>query len=85
LGLHYYWFGLVAAPVSVVVWVDNAVTLRSEIRRSVTRVWSFSWFGVNRRLRVGILGIYFLFDWVSVWTDHGGRGNRFISYAYLKY
>jgi hypothetical protein len=57
--LYYYLFGLAASPCSVVVRLDNEVTLRSVLSRNVTRVWPLSRSGVGRRLRVATLGIFF--------------------------
>jgi hypothetical protein len=82
--ITYYRFGLATAPFSVVVWPDNGATMRLGFSRIVAWVWLFSRSGVNRRLCVDTLRIFF-FSWVLVWTDQGAPEHRFVTYAYLKY
>jgi hypothetical protein len=77
LVLYYYRSGLVAAPFSAVVQLDNGVTLRFGLSRNFKRVWSFSTSGINRRVRVATLRIFF-FHFILVWTDQAGRGYRFV-------
>jgi hypothetical protein len=37
------------------------------------------WFQSN------LANLCIFFYWVSVWTDQGGRGHKFVSYACTKY
>jgi hypothetical protein len=53
--LYCYWFGVAALPFSVVVRLNNGVTLLFWLSRNVVRVWSFSRSGEGRRLRVATL------------------------------
>jgi hypothetical protein len=70
-------FGLAAAPFSVIVWLDNGVTLRFGLSHNVMWVLSFSRSGVNIWPHVSTLCIFF-FYWVSVWKNQGGQRHKFI-------
>jgi hypothetical protein len=76
-----YLFWLAAAQFSV-VWLDNGVTLRFGFSCNVTWVWSFSRYGVNRRLHVATY-VYFSLGGLQPGPNKVVEGIN--SYAYLKY